>query len=220
MEVLGLTTRCKGLAGIVVGDCGAVGREPLIGTVRRKMDTLAVILVAAALLALVFVFRRTRLLAIVPRISRDGEKLIARTSIGGLLLSLTLLYRTIVVDPNRQTVSISTRVFWIIRRLRTIPFTEIEKIIYRYQDLNPSSSLGFSGDSKDWYSVKLRLNRDREIHLFHFLGEGEFHHGTLDWLPEWMYWSDRLFDMRGTQDDDSRSFVKQLERMIGEGTVN
>ncbi len=28
-----LTTRCKGLAGIVVVDCGAVGREPLIGNV-------------------------------------------------------------------------------------------------------------------------------------------------------------------------------------------
>ena len=30
-----ITTRCKGLAGIVVVDCRIVGREPLIGNVRR-----------------------------------------------------------------------------------------------------------------------------------------------------------------------------------------
>jgi hypothetical protein len=30
-----ITTRCKGLAGIVVVDCRIVGREPLIGNVRN-----------------------------------------------------------------------------------------------------------------------------------------------------------------------------------------
>ena len=184
------------------------------------MDTLVIIAVVGALLVLSFVFRRSRLLTVVPRISRDGAKLVGRTSVKGFLLSLTLLYRTVVVDPDGQTISISARVFWLLREVHTIPFADVEKIIYRYEDMNPASALGLSGDTKDWFSVKLRVRGDREIHLFHFFGEGGFQHGSLDWLPSWMYWSERLFDMRGTQDDDSRAFVKQLERIIGVGVTS
>lgn len=38
----GLTTRCKGLAGIVVGDCCPEGREPLIFVVRPLSASLTV----------------------------------------------------------------------------------------------------------------------------------------------------------------------------------
>jgi hypothetical protein len=185
-----------------------------------KVNSVVIFALIFAILAITLLFRRTRLLAIVPRVRHDDDKLVARTSLGGFLLSLTLLYRTVVVDRGQQSISSSIRFFWVFRRSRTIPFAEVEKIIYRYEDMNPSSSLGFSGDSKDWYSVKLRLTGDREIHLFHFYGEGEFQHGSLDWVPGWAYWNERLFDMQGTQDEDSRTFVKQLERILRVGTVN
>jgi hypothetical protein len=183
-------------------------------------ETIGLFIFVAAVVVVALLLRRSRLLAIAPKVRCDGEQLIASTSLRGLLLSFTLLHRTVIVDPAKQVIEIHARILWFFRWSRTIPFDRIEKIIYRYEDMNPSTSFGDSGDSKDWFSVGLRLKGYDEVHLFHFLGEGSFQHGSLDWWPEWLYWGDRYLDMGGTQEQDSRSYVTQLKRILGVDLIN
>lgn len=178
---------------------------PLIGVI-----LLVLLLVSLHLL------RRTRLLSISPHIRDDGGVLTARTSMKGLLLSLTLLYRSVIVDRSAGTVTIHRRLFWFFRRTRTIPFRDIEQILYTYEDLNLGTTLGLSGDSKDSFAVGLRLKSGKDVHLFHFLGEGEFQYG---WdVFAWMrgFWlAERLFDVTGTHSEDSRVFVDRLQQLTG-----
>ena len=96
----------------------------------QMKETVGLFLFVAVIVIIALLLRRSRLLAIVPRIHDEGEKLIASTSLCGLLLSLTLLHRTVVVDPAKQAVEIHTQVFWPFKWTRTIPFDSIEKIIY------------------------------------------------------------------------------------------
>jgi hypothetical protein len=98
----------------------------------------------------------------------------------------------------------------------TIPFQQIQKINYNYEDWGPYTSLGLTGDSKDCFSVKLRLMDDSEVHLFNFFGEGDFEPGV--WNPlfslRW-YLMKILVPFCGSQEDSSRQFVDRLEKLTG-----
>lgn len=148
-----------------------------------------------------------------PKISREGRRLVARTSVPVLLLTLGLSYKRVVVDPAARAVTIERRFAGVFRTERRIPFDAIDAIVYQYGDLNPTTALGFTGDAVDRFAVGLRLRGSPyPVHLFSFVGEGSFQNTTI-W-PDWFYWEELAFDMRGTQEEESKVFVTLLEQVM------
>jgi hypothetical protein len=50
------------------------------------------------------------------------------------------------------------------------------------------------------------------VHLFSFFGDGTFTKDSP--LPDWCYWDDFLFDVSGTQEQESRAFAEVLSKMV------
>ena len=159
---------------------------------------------------------RSRFLAICPKVKDEGDELFACTSIAGWLLSLTFIYRQVTVDSRRKVVVISRRLFWFLKSVNVIPFEHIQGIDYEYEDWGAFTSLGLTGDSKDCFSVNLRLVDDSIVHLFNFMGEGDFEPGVLNPLfsLRW-YLAKVLLAFCGSQEETSRQFVDRLEKLIG-----
>ncbi len=61
-------------------------------------------------------------------------------------------------------------------------------------------------DSSDWFNVGLRLVGGKEIHLFHFIGDGSFTNNSM--FPDWMYWGERVLDVEGSQDSPVESLCR------------
>ncbi len=183
----------------------------------HPLQLLALVLAGLLLVILLHgMLYRSRFLAICPKVRDEGDELIACTSIAGWLLSLTLIYRRVTVDARRKVVVISRRLFWFFKSAKAIPFEYIQEIDYGYEDWSPFTSLGLTGDSKDCFSVNLRLVDDSTVHLFDFLGEGEFEPGVLNPLfsLRW-YLAKMLLAFCGSQEESSRQFVDRLEKLIG-----
>ena len=159
---------------------------------------------------------RSRFLAICPIVEDKNNQLIASTSYAGLLLSLTLIYRRVIVDSDRKVVVIQQRLLWFFKRTKTIRFEHIQAIEYEYEDWGPFTNLGLTGDSKDCYTVKLRLVDDSKVHLFNFLGEGGLELGVINPLFAFRWYLAKvLLGLCGSQENASRKFVDRLEKLIG-----
>ncbi len=152
-------------------------------------------------------------LSVTPRISKKDGKLVAKTSFVGFLISLTVLHRTVVVDPKSKSVTMTRRWLWFLKSRKRIRFKRIAGISYKYEDWNPISGMGFTGDSFDCFTVKLKLHNGKGLHLFRFVGEGTFSNKT-GYYPDWMYWGEYATDMSGTQDAESRAFVNLLQSIV------
>jgi hypothetical protein len=153
------------------------------------------------------------LFSVGPRVRKERGRLVARTGWRFLFSTLGLIWREVVVDPKKAVVLIRRRYGWFFTRRLRIPFGSITAIAYCYQDLNLGRGWFWTHDSYDQFTVRLRLRGGREMHLFHFHGDGTF---TNDGpLPDWYYWNDYLFDFSGTQAAESRLFVDLLSKMIG-----
>lgn len=94
-------------------------------------------------------------LTLAPIIKRSDETLVIETSLPQLLISLTMLWRRVEVDPKRKRVTVKRRICWLFGGQEVIPFQWIEAIEYRYGDLNPITDFGGTGDSVDRYTVKV-----------------------------------------------------------------
>lgn len=149
-----------------------------------------------------------------PRIRREGRSLIASTSFLGFLCSLTLLQRQVRIDTEHEEVVLRSRWFWFVVRERRIPFAEVEALSYHYSDWNPLTSLGMTGNPLDCYTVSLHLNgrRRQPVHLFRFLGAGQFTNRS--GMPDWMYWKEFRHDIIGTQEGESRAWVDALQSLL------
>ena len=156
----------------------------------------------------------SRLFSICPEVRKRKGKLVASTSLGLRILTLGALYREVVIDPHHQMIRLKRRTFWFFRRAERIPFALVSAVTYGYM------GTGGEGDwwrgarkTQDVFSVGLRLAGLEEIHLFWFVGEGPF---TNDGpFPDWLYWQEHLFDLRGTQESESRAYAETLSRLIG-----
>ncbi len=158
--------------------------------------------------------RATRLLSVCPRLQKESGCIVATTSWRVCLLLLGMLYRRVVVDPKKRRVTIESRYLWFIKRRRSIPFSKVTAVTYGYEDLNPNSVLAYSAyNSCDLFTVGLQLNGYTQLHLFNFLGDGTFTNSGP--LPDWVYWPDRVFDVSGSQERESRVFVDVLSKLIG-----
>lgn len=153
------------------------------------------------------------MLSLCPRVRKTGGKLMATTAWRLRLCMLGLLYREVVVDPKEAVVVVRRRLFWLFRRGKRYPFRSIQAVTYGYKDMTADFAAMGGRDTQDWFSVGLRLASGREIHLFHFWGDGAF---TNDGpLPDWFYWAEYLTDMTGTQEQESKLFACLLGKMIG-----
>lgn len=210
-----------GVAGIniLVGDVPAGGT---FGAKEWQKLGITCLVLSAALLVLgvvlgVVAFRRpsvgSPLLSITPWISKRDGKLVASTSFVGLLVSLTLIYREVVIDPKEKTITVRRRFLWFFKTRTQVRFRDVTVISYDYEDWHLGSAMGFAGDSLDCFSVKLGLHGGKNLHLFRFFGAGTF--SNRDGLyPDWVYWDDYLFDVSGSQEDESRSYVNLLQHLL------
>ncbi len=192
--------------------------NPLINFLRSDPLIVLAIVLAGFLIIMVghICLYNSCLLAICPKIKEYDTRLIAGTSFRAWLLMLTMLYRRVIVDAERKEVIILRRLFWIFNKTRTIPFDQIQEIAYNYEDWGPYTSLGFTGSSKDCFSVKLRLLNDEEVPLFNFVGEGSFKTGLLNPLLSLRWIIMKItFAFCGRQEELSLNFVDRLEKLIG-----
>ncbi len=152
-------------------------------------------------------------LSICPRVRKNKGRLIAESAWRTRIITLGCYYRKVVVDPKKEELSIRRRYFWFARKRRRLHFASIAAITYGYQDWAADAWFSYAHKSSDFFSVGLRLHGGDDVRLFHFYGEGAFQNDG-PW-PDWMYWDDYLFDTSGTQERESRMFVKVLSKMIG-----
>lgn len=146
-----------------------------------------------------------------PRVTREGECLIARSSRLRLLLTLGAFRRTMVACPRERRIEIATTWLWGIRRLRVVPFDAVREVAYRYENLMPLSSISAT-DAIDCYRIALVLDDRDEVPLFSWVGQGMFENNS--YWPDWMYWQDLLIDFTGTQTSESMAFYEMLTRML------
>jgi hypothetical protein len=156
----------------------------------------------------------SRLFSVCPRVARKKGKLVAWTALRLRLLFLGALYRKVIVDPKEEVVRIRRRYLWFFKRAVRIPFGSVRAVTYGYSGSgSPRSWWWGAYDTKDLFRVGLRLGDFREVHLFWFYGDGPFtNYGP---LPDWLYWQERLLDLRGTQETESRTYAEALSRLIG-----
>ncbi len=152
------------------------------------------------------------LLSICPKIARRDGTLLARTSFAGLVASRTFLHRTVVIDPDRRTISVRRRLIWFFTSRKRIPFDRVEAIVYTHDDWNSNTSWGGADNSADCFTAKLKLWNEHLVHLFHFYGEGTFVNNSS--FPDWCFWPEYPFNASGTQESASRTFVDLLQKML------
>jgi hypothetical protein len=152
-----------------------------------------------------------RLFSICPRVGKRGCRIVAKTAWRLRILLIGLAVREVEIDPQAETICLNSRYLWFLRRHHVFPYGDIEAITYGYHD----NSLGASWsahDSSDWFNVGLRLVGGKEIHLFHFIGDGSFTNNSM--FPDWMYWGERVLDVEGSQERESKAFVELLSTMV------
>jgi hypothetical protein len=151
-------------------------------------------------------------LSVGPSIHKRKGKLIARTPWPIRLLTLGLSRREVMVDPRRQVVVVRRRRFWFRRRRLVVPFGLVKSVTYRYAESSERPWWGTAGDSFDVFTVSLRLHDFSDVHLFTFLGDGEYENRSA--LPDWLFWPNFALDVAGTQGRESRAYAELLARML------
>jgi len=153
------------------------------------------------------------ILSMRPKISKEGGKLSARTSVCFALFTLGLHWRKVVIDPKHQKVIITRRSLWFFEQRRVIPFRFIESIGYGYNDVSGTSDWGGAGQTFDVFRISLRLVDQESVPLFSFFGRGSFINNSV--MPDWWYWSEYTTSLSGTQEQESRLYAELLKQMIG-----
>jgi hypothetical protein len=151
-------------------------------------------------------------LSVGPRIRKERGRLIATTSWYHRIITLGLVLRKVIIDPDRKLVVIRNRYAWFFTGTTKVPFRFVKAITYGYHDVNPEGWWAWTHDSADVFKVGLKLIDLERVHLFRFYGEGTFTNNGP--MPDWMYWPEYLFDVAGDQESQSRAFVELLAKMI------
>ncbi len=153
-----------------------------------------------------------------PNIAKIDSKLVANTSLFFTAITLGSCIKSFEADPQARMITYSIRFLWLFKRTWRIPFDDVHEFHYRYSNLMPLSSIS-AEDSIDSYSVVIETKDHDEIILFRWIGQGEFENNT--YLPDWMYWEERMFDLTGTQKSESLGFFELLKAMVfPKGMIN
>ncbi len=159
-----------------------------------------------------------------PIITREGDRLIAVSSLWTQVLALGSWGRRVSVDPHQQTIEIEDRTFWASRSSRTILFRDVTAIGYGYRDTNDLGALslvlneGRPRRVEDRFSVGLKLAPNGQYtELFAFAGSGGRSY-DFSLLDDWD-WPGRNGWFAGDQDERSRQFANLLASIIGRKVV-
>ncbi|AIE85439.1 hypothetical protein [Fimbriimonas ginsengisoli] len=156
----------------------------------------------------------SRIFAFRPKLSKEGQLLVATTGWRAHLFSLGFGSRKVVVDPHLRVVRLQIRKWWFYRTSKRIEFDWVEEILYGYNDMSAGASWS-AHQAQDLFTVGLLLKNREEVTLFRYYGEGEFVNDGV-W-PDWFYWEDNLVSpyLRNTQEGESLMYCDLLSRMIG-----
>jgi hypothetical protein len=128
-----------------------------------------------------------------PRIDSVGGRLVARTSWWGYASRLGLYSCEVTADPRRSIVTVSRRFLWLLKTKRRVQFADIRSVAYGYHGRGSSvASRWLSDNDYDCFTVGLRLQDARYLHLFRFRGVGD---GTEERLAR--DYAERLAAMTG-----------------------
>jgi len=154
----------------------------------------------------------SRLVNVLPRVSKSGNTLVATSDWKSQIWCLGFGGRKVVVDPGQKLLRLFIRRFWFWRTSRRIEFDWVQEVLYGY--FSTESGWG-AGQVSDLFTVGLQLKNGDSLTVFRFFGEGDFVNNSI-W-PDWMYWEGYLLAdyTRGDQERQSLLFADLLARMIG-----
>jgi hypothetical protein len=154
-----------------------------------------------------------------PRITHDGDCLVARTSFWAVTWSLGSFSRRVAVDPQEKTIAVQHREFWFARSSRAFCFQDVIAIGYGYANQHARDVLSLSGERtdstiEDRYTVGLKLRPAGEyVELFAFTGYGGQSY-DFSIFGDWN-WFGRNSWFVGDQAERSRQFAELLAGIIG-----
>ena len=149
-----------------------------------------------------------RFLSLSPKVEMVDGKLHSRSNLLFSLLTLFLLFKRVTVDPVAKTVTLHRQILWLFPHTSKIDFQDVQKIDYDYSSLPTNWGIFFgTKDEVEWFTVRLRLYTGKRVNLWTFFGEGAVETG---WAGTF-FGGDEAVDFAGTQEEDSRYFVKALE---------
>jgi hypothetical protein len=156
----------------------------------------------------------SRLFSVCPDVFKRKGKLVAATPLYLRVLTLGALKREVIIDPKEEVIRVRRRYAWFFKRAVRIPFGSVRAVTYGLSSADASVGWRMGAyKTKEAYRVGLRLSNFQEVHLFWFYGDGPFtNYGP---FPDWLYWGENLFDLRGTQENESRAYAEALSRLIG-----
>ncbi|MGC3966473.1 MAG: hypothetical protein QM775_03625 [Pirellulales bacterium] len=114
---------------------------------------------------------------------------------------------------RNEEITLYRRYAWFFTRRRTAKFAKFKAVTYGYRDTSVSSWFNAAHDGFDVFSVGLRAESGEEFHLFDFVGEGTFTNNSI-W-GDWQYTGNSLFDLSGSQESESKTYVEVLSKMMG-----
>ena len=150
-----------------------------------------------------------------PKVRVEAEAIRARTNLLVQLLTLFSYSKHLRVDRRRRSIEVRNRWLWVLGGTRTIPFSNVDYIIYDMGTIPTSWSLFYGRtDEIERYKIGLMLkNPPKKVRLFTFTGEGAVETG----LGGVLFAKDGWVDYRGDQDEASYDFVRLLRNVLGVG---
>jgi hypothetical protein len=156
-----------------------------------------------------------RMLQCRPRISRNGNVLVARTGWKSQLLCLGFAGRKVTVDPDRKFIRVTQRLLWFFNFGHVYTFERILYVLSGYRDWS-FSNLSLSGAYRDRgvYTVELRLTTGERIVLFRFFSEGDFVNDGF--FPDMFYWSDYVDAVitKGNQGTHAEAYAQLVAGLV------
>ena len=141
-----------------------------------------------------------------PSFHYDGNRLVARTRWWHQLLTLWGYSRRLIVDKQTGWFDLSVRRFWFFKTHHTLRFNRITHVDFEFGSIATAvDHRGRAMDSLERFSVTVVLDTGERLDLFGFAGDGANMRGVSGLML-----GDSLVDYEGTQEDDSRAFVRSL----------
>lgn len=155
-----------------------------------------------------------------PSYSVTGSYFIAKTCFSKKLLSFFSYERRLLMDKQSKMIRLSVKKWWFNHEVIELPFSRVRGILYNFKDHGTSWSVTpfWMGrtDSVEFFSISLVLKDPRStLALFSFAGEGSASTG----LRGVILGGDDIVDIRGSQENDSLEFLKNISKFLGVGVV-
>lgn len=156
---------------------------------------------------------KTSAAAATPRVWMEGPVLCARTALLWQFVSLGSYCKHVEVSPIERTISIRTRLLWVLQTERELSFDDVSHIEYRFSSMVTSWSVWRGArDTVEQFSIALALHDRSEVALFDFDGDGARNTGWLGVLA-----GDSIVDLQGDQKERSLSYLDALMELTGKG---